>query len=133
MGDLFMDRTSAKIPSIIPATAAPPDSVGKHGQNPIISPPHLLTSLDRPSSSSNNPTNGNAASNDGDHQDLNIGHSPEQRQNSLDTFFDLARVPSSSVDGNDSLGGDEIDFEMLWQWPNSNSTGLTPGGSGSKS
>ena len=50
----------------------------------------------------------------------------------MDTFFDLARVSSNSVDGNDSIGENEIDFETLWQWPASNSTGLTPGGSGSK-
>jgi hypothetical protein len=50
----------------------------------------------------------------------------------MDTFFDLARVSSNSVDGNDSLGENEIDFETLWQWPNSNSTGLTPGGPASE-
>ena len=44
----------------------------------------------------------------------------------------MASNSAGSNDGNDSLGGDaEIDFESLWQWPNSNSTGLTPGaGSG---
>ncbi len=59
------------------------------------------------------------------------------RQNSLDAFFDLARVssyPNSTGSGqdNESLGDAEIDFESLWQWPNSNGmTGLTPGlGSG---
>jgi hypothetical protein len=55
-----------------------------------------------------------------------------QRQNSMDTFFDLARVSSNSVDGSDSIGENEIDFETLWQWPASHSTGLTPGGSGSE-
>jgi hypothetical protein len=55
------------------------------------------------------------------------------RHNSLDTFFDLARVPSyphstGSGHDSDSLGDAEIDFESLWQWPNSNGlTGLTPG------
>jgi hypothetical protein len=48
---------------------------------------------------------------------------------SLDTFFDLARVSSSSHSGgsenNDPLDT-EIDFETLWQWPNFNSTGMTP-------
>jgi len=39
----------------------------------------------------------------------------------------VASNSAGSNDGNDSLGGDaEIDFESLWQWPNSNSTGLTP-------
>ncbi|KAF8863741.1 hypothetical protein BDZ45DRAFT_583241 [Acephala macrosclerotiorum] len=51
------------------------------------------------------------------------------RNNSLDAFLDLSRVNShpNSHDGNDSLGDAEIDFEALWQWPNSNGTGLTPG------
>jgi hypothetical protein len=68
-------------------------------------------------------------------QEIPAGPSPgstTQRNHSRDTFFDLARVSSSSADGNDSLGGDEIDFEQLWHWPNSNGTGLTPGGSGSE-
>ena len=60
-----------------------------------------------------------------------IGSKPT-RSNSMDTFFDLARVSSNSVDGNDSLGENEIDFETLWQWPNSHGAGLTPGGGGSK-
>lgn len=50
---------------------------------------------------------------------------------SLDAFFDLARVTSHHSSGaseHDSLGENaEIDFETLWQWPNSTSTGLTPG------
>ena len=55
------------------------------------------------------------------------------RPNTLDAFFDLARVPgyshsTGSVHDSDSLGDAEIDFESLWQWPNSNGlTGLTPG------
>jgi hypothetical protein len=55
------------------------------------------------------------------------------RNHSLDAFFDLARVPgyshsAGSVHDSDSLGDAEIDFESLWQWPNSNGlTGLTPG------
>jgi hypothetical protein len=59
------------------------------------------------------------------------------RNNSLDAFFDLARVssyPNSTGSGHDSdsLADAEIDFESLWQWSNSNGlTGLTPGlGSG---
>lgn len=35
---------------------------------------------------------------------------------------------AGSVHDSDSLGDAEIDFESLWQWPNSNGlTGLTPG------
>jgi hypothetical protein len=55
------------------------------------------------------------------------------RHNSLDAFFDLARVSNyphstGSIHDSDSLGDAEIDFESLWQWPNSNGlTGLTPG------
>lgn len=55
------------------------------------------------------------------------------RNHSLDAFFDLARVPgyshsTGSVHDSDSLCDAEIDFESLWQWPNSNGlTGLTPG------
>lgn len=133
IGDLFMDDTSAGIPPTIPAIASPPDPIGRHDSNPSTSPHRSLTSLNHPPPSPNNPKNGNGVSNN-NHQDRNAGPSPNstKRQNSLDTFFDLARVTSSSVDGHDSLGGDEIDFEMLWQWPNSNGTGLTPGGSGSK-
>lgn len=135
IGDLFMDRTSAGMPPTIPATAGPPDPIGRHGSNPNVSPPNQLNSLNRPSSSSNDPINGDSLNN-GHHQDMNIGASPNSmrgRQNSLDTFLDLARVSSNSGEPNDSFGGDEIDFESLWQWPNSNGTGLTPGpGSGSK-
>jgi hypothetical protein len=132
IGDLFTNHTSAGMPSTIPATTGPPDPVGRHGSNSGVSPPHPLVSLDQPSYSSNNLIDGDAGRNV-HHQD--IGQSPssnKQRQNSLDAFLDLSRVASNSADANDSFGGDEIDFESLWQWPNSSGTGLTPGGSGSK-
>ena len=58
------------------------------------------------------------------------------RRHSMDAFFDLARVSSypnsgGSNDGNDphSAGDAEIDFEMLWQLPNSYGSGITPGAS----
>lgn len=48
------------------------------------------------------------------------------RANFLDTFLDLAQVPSDfsggsndGYDSNSAVDG-EIDFESLWQWPNSN-------------
>jgi hypothetical protein len=91
--------------------------------DPSTSPPHSLKGLPRP------PTHQHSISTTSNSQDA-----MSSRQNSLDTFYDLARVPShpksgTSNDGNDSGGGDaEIDFESLWQWPNSNGTGLTPGG-----
>ncbi|KUJ21163.1 uncharacterized protein LY89DRAFT_428223 [Mollisia scopiformis] len=50
------------------------------------------------------------------------------RNNSIDHHLDLSRVNSypNSVEGNDSLGDAEIDFEALWSgW---NSTGFTPSG-----
>lgn len=56
---------------------------------------------------------------------------PPSRQNSIDAFFDLARLSShsnsgTSNDGNDSLTNDEIDFEALWHFP-TNSAVATPG------
>ncbi|KAG4436349.1 hypothetical protein IFR05_008170 [Cadophora sp. M221] len=69
------------------------------------------------------------------------GQHPPSRQNSIDAFFDLARVSShpnsgASNDGNESLNNDEIDFEALWHFPQTNSgvatpgiiSGMTPGG-----
>ena len=137
IGDLFIDHTSAGIPPNVLATALTrsPDPVVGHNSNPSISSPHRLGAIKRPSSSSNNPINGNLAPASSNNQDISADLSPgsiTQRNNSLDTFFGLARVSSNSADGNDSLGGDEIDFEQLWQWPNSNSTGLTPSGPGSE-
>ncbi|KAH7360451.1 fungal-specific transcription factor domain-containing protein [Rhexocercosporidium sp. MPI-PUGE-AT-0058] len=57
---------------------------------------------------------------------------PLSRQNSIDAFFDLARVsshPNSSAsnDGNESINNDEIDFEALWHFPQTNSGVATPG------
>lgn len=129
VGDLFTDKSSAALPPSIPAIAGTSDPVGRCGTNPSISPPHPLDTLNLPVSSSN-------AMNTGIEQDASMDGSPttmRQRQNSMDTFFDLARVPSNSIESSDSLGENEIDFETLWQWPNSNSAGLTPvGGPGSE-
>ena len=125
IGDLFMDHTSAAPPTI-PATAGPPDPAARYGSKSGTSPSNPLVS-------SNNSMQGDAASNC--HQNMNVEESPSSsrgRQNSLDTFLDLARVPSNSGEANDSMFGDEIDFETLWQLPNSNGTVLTPVTSASK-
>lgn len=54
-----------------------------------------------------------------------------QRNNSIDAFLDLSRVNSypNSLDGNDSFGDAEIDFEAFWL-PNSNGNGYAPSGMG---
>ena len=106
-----------------PISLAAEATVNRQNSTLGISPPHPFEGLPRP------PSHQNSISTASTSQDA-----MSSRHNSFDTFYDLARVPSNpnsgtSNDGNDSGGGDaEIDFESLWQWPNSNGTGLTPGG-----
>jgi hypothetical protein len=122
MGNLFQGskRQAAENPSV----SAPTDRVSSgHQSAASLSPVNTAPqpSLQRNSSSSNDA--------------LSPG-GPDvmaSRPNTLDAFFDLARVPgyshsTGSVHDSDSIGDAEIDFESLWQWPNSNGlTGLTPG------
>jgi hypothetical protein len=106
----------------VPISLATEVTMNRHNSNPSSSPPHPLEGLPRP------PSHQNSVSASSNSQDTT-----SSRHNSFDTFYDLARAPShpnssTSNDGNDSGSGDaEIDFESLWQWPNSNGTGLTPG------
>lgn len=130
IGDLFMDGTSAGMPPTTPATAGPPEPIRRNGSNPNITPPRHLNSQDRHPSSPSNAMNGDT-SNDY-HQDMTMSGSPTSvagRQNSLDTFLDLARVSSNNGEPTDSFG-EEIDFESLWQWP-TNGPDLTPGAASS--
>jgi hypothetical protein len=105
----------AKTPII--SMAAP--SFGRHNSNPNVSPVNSFTAMKRTSS----------------HPDTLFPtlDTPASRNNSLDTFFDLARVSSHSAasnDGNESHGDAEIDFESLWQWPTTTlGPAVTPGGS----
>jgi hypothetical protein len=100
--------------------------LNQHSSNPTTSSPLPINV--------NSPTATHSGSSSSNPQD----RPRASRDNSLDAFFDLARVSSNhnsgaSNDGNDShsAGDAEIDFEMLWQWPSSNASGLTPGaGSG---
>lgn len=98
--------------------------------NPGITPPSTHTSV-RPNSSY--PANSNLNNSNPTYA---AEHTRPRNDSiySLDNFFDLDRplhtVSSSGSECNDSLGENaEIDFEMLWQWPNSHATGLTPGAS----
>lgn len=129
MGNLFHETLSPEKP-VAPSISEP--LINRHNSNPSISPAHPLTTLNVPSSSAADNGNPAPGSNVAAHSHA---ESRNDSVNSLDTFFDLARVASNSAgsnDGSDSLGGDaEIDFELLWQWPHSNGTGFTPGaGSG---
>ena len=113
-------QTTIKSPEISAASTVP--KLHKLNSNLSATSPLPITT-DSPEMS----LGGSLASNHHDRVHLS-------RDDSLDAFLDLARVssnPSGSNDGTDShsAGDAEIDFEMLWQWPNSNS-GLTPGPSG---
>lgn len=116
--DSIMDNL---LTSVVPETTStiPTPASGiqnRHRANPSISPQQPHASFNPPTGAPGNYSlEMNAA---------NVGIST--RQNSLDNFFDLARVSSNHTsDSNDSVGADaEIDFESLWQWP---STGLIPG------
>ncbi|KAG0646782.1 Filamentous growth regulator 27 [Hyphodiscus hymeniophilus] len=124
IGDPYIGRTSADS-STIPATAGQPAPHKRHGSSSGISPTNPLPSLINPIDSD--------APNHNYHPEMKLAQSPSSnktRQNSLDTFLDLARVSSNSSEAPGYFGGGEIDFEMLWQWPNANSTGLTPSSSG---
>lgn len=71
----------------------------------------------------------------------NHNHNHNHTESSPESYYDLARAPSqnnnhqshhhsgnASTDSESHSANDaEIDFEMLWQWPNSNATALTPG------
>jgi hypothetical protein len=120
MGSIFKGKSkrSPEIPS------APIDPVSRRNKSNVsVSPANVTSqpSLQRISSSSNETLSPTGA-------DIMAS-----RRNTLDAFFDLARVPNyphstGSGHDSDSLGEAEIDFESLWQWPSSNGlTGLTPG------
>jgi len=124
MGNLFQG-SSRYAPKSSPVSSAADPVASRHDSTASIGPSNVTTPTALPRKSSNpnealSPT----------------GNGPDTmafRHHSLDAFFDLARVSShpnsaGSVHDSDSLGDAEIDFETLWQWPNSNGlTGLTPG------
>ena len=122
MGNLFKG-SSKHVPENPSGSAATDHISSRNNSNPSLSPVNVTSqpAFQRNSSSSNDTLSPSGA-------DIMAS-----RHNSLDTFFDLARVPNyphsaGSVHDSDSLGDAEIDFESLWQWPNSNGlTGLTPG------
>jgi hypothetical protein len=113
--DNFLTSVVPETTSTIPTPAS--GIQNRHRANPSISP-------QQPHASFNLPTGGAPGNYSLEMNAANVGIST--RQNSLDNFFDLARVSSNHTsDSNDSVGADaEIDFESLWQWP---STGLIPG------
>lgn len=126
------------IGTLLHATAASPkvSSILKH---PFI--------INKPSDLSNSPLPHKIHSPGTNHSGIGsskVSHSHNHTlsEPSPDTFFDLSRLTNhshhhsgASTDGNEShnsAGDAEIDFEMLWQWPNSNGTpgiAFTPGGS----
>jgi len=123
MGALFQAATMNS-PSM--STSSPPDiSLTRHHSNPNISsilnpmPPLVRRASGHPE---------NMYPSD----PMDMTTTSGGRQNSLDAFFDLARITtqansSGSDEGQDSLGDAEVDFEALWQWPSGNG-GMTPGG-----
>lgn len=123
MGNLF----SPSGPFSPTATTGPPKvdpSASRHTSDPkITSPSTPHASLRRTSS---HPNGAFAGAN---------GEFMGQRNNSVDGFLDLSRVSShpNSLDGNDSLGDAEIDFEAFWSWGNQGGNGFTSGGMGSAS
>jgi hypothetical protein len=122
MGNLFQGRRSKQTTEKSSGSAADPKS-SRQNSTGSLSPANVTSQapLQRNSTSSND-----AVSPDG--PDLMAS-----RHHSLDAFFDLGRVSNyphstGSIHDSESLGDAEIDFESLWQWPNSNGlTGLTPG------
>ena len=119
ISNFIMDNFLTSVVQATTSTIPTPASGIQNRQraNPSISP-------QQPHASFNPPTGGAPGNYSLEMNAANVGIST--RQNSLDNFFDLARVSSNHTsDSNDSVGADaEIDFESLWQWP---STGLIPG------
>lgn len=124
MGNLFQG-SSRYAPENRPVSSAADPVASRHDSTVSIGPSNVTT----PTPLRRNSSNPNEALSP-------TGNGPDtmaSRHHSLDAIFDLARVSShpnstGSVHDSDSLGDAEIDFETLWQWPNSNGlTGLTPG------
>lgn len=118
-------------------------SISPEGAHPTTLSGHMPNQQHANQNNSSSPSTSRPTMNiDSPTATTNSGHISSQdrprsdRRNSMDAFFDLARVSSNpnSGGGNDSndshsAGDAEIDFEMLWQWPNTHSSGITPGAS----